>query len=225
VARNATRIANPGNQTMRIIGGLHRSRKLLPPRDDRTTRPITDRVKQSLFDRLWSMGLVTLESEGESAEGGAGGGNVIDLFAGTGSLGLEALSRGSARCLFVEKDRSARDLLQKNLESLDLTAQARIIAMDALAASWLTVVPAEYRPVRVVFVDPPYALTDEPEAYARMAELIAAIAAAPGVMEPGGVAILRTSDHAKVAAVAGWEGPTSHSYGSMVLHFYRAPSC
>jgi 16S rRNA (guanine966-N2)-methyltransferase len=205
---------------MRIIGGLHRSRKLLAPRDDRTTRPITDRVKQSLFDRLWSMGLVTLESGGESADAGGGGGNVIDLFAGTGSLGLEALSRGSARCLFVEKDRSARDLLQKNLTSLDLAGQARIIAMDALAASWLTVVPAECRPVRVVFVDPPYALTDDPEAYARVADLIAAIGAAPGLMEPGGVAVLRTSDHAQVAPVAGWDGPATYSYGSMVLHFY-----
>ena len=80
---------------MRIIGGIHRSRHLHPPRDIHTTRPITDRVKVALFDRLWDAGLLE-------------GGSVLDIFSGTGSLGLEALSRGMDHCIFIERDKYSR---------------------------------------------------------------------------------------------------------------------
>ena len=209
---------------MRVIGGFHRSRKLLPPKDDLTTRPITDRVKQSLFDRLWAMGVFGVDADTDSApEGGnaGAGGHVLDIFAGTGSLGIEALSRGSGRCVFVEKDRMARVILERNLAELGLTDRSTVICRDALAAAWIGVVAQSCRPVRVIFLDPPYALTNDPPSAARLAELMATLAAAPGLVEPAGILVLRTSAGAVApVAVAGWEGPVTHPYGSMSLHFY-----
>ena len=72
---------------MRIIAGTHRGRTLLGPEGDDVTRPITDRVKENLFNRLHSLGVI-------------GYGRVLDVFAGTGSMGLEALSRGATHCTF-----------------------------------------------------------------------------------------------------------------------------
>jgi 16S rRNA G966 N2-methylase RsmD len=84
------------------------------------------------------------------------------------------------------------------------------------------VIPADFRPIRVVFLDPPYAMTDSPESGARIAGLMASLVAAPGLIEPGGVLMLRTRDQATPpSAVPGCQGPTSHPYGSMVLHFYN----
>src|SRR5439155_10416859 len=96
---------------MRIIAGELRGRKLLPPEGD-ATRPITDRVKQSLFDILAPS---------------IAGSTVYDCFAGTGSLGLECLSRGAERTVFFENDRSALARLQKNIAALDIQGRARII--------------------------------------------------------------------------------------------------
>src|SRR5205809_4215568 len=89
---------------MRIIAGEFRGRKLLPPEGD-ATRPITDRVKQSLFD------ILTPHIEGA---------RVYDLFAGTGSMGLECLSRGASYATFFESDRSALERLNKNIATLKL---------------------------------------------------------------------------------------------------------
>ena len=89
---------------MRIIAGEFRGRKLLPPDGD-ATRPITDRVKQSLFDIL-----------NPKIEGSV----VLDVFAGTGSMGLECLSRGARQASFFEKDRSAVERLNRNLQTLNL---------------------------------------------------------------------------------------------------------
>jgi len=99
---------------MRIIAGIHRGRRLLPPAND-ATRPITDRVKQSLFD--------VLSPRIEGAR-------VLDIFAGTGSMGLESLSRGASSAMFFESDRSAVRLLRQNIESLGLADQSTIISMD-----------------------------------------------------------------------------------------------
>ena len=92
---------------MRIIAGTHRGRTLLAPADAETTRPITDRVKENLFNRLHSLGVL-------------GYGRVLDVFCGTGSMGLEALSRGADHCTFVDRDRDAIDRLQQNLDTLGI---------------------------------------------------------------------------------------------------------
>ena len=195
---------------MRIIGGTHRSRRLLAPPDRETSRPIIDRVKQSLFDRIWSMGLIGTDSAA---------GRVLDIFSGTGSLGLEALSRGSEHCTFVEKDRRIKDLLKENLSALDLTGRATVLGVDALASGWLDRLEPRAPPATgLIFCDPPYRMTADPALAERVADLIARLAT---VTRAGGVAVLRTEVRTSAPTVDGWAGMDSYRYGSMVLHFYE----
>jgi len=189
---------------MRVIAGLHRSRKLLAPKDASTTRPITDRVKTSLFDRLAAAGLF----EGECA--------VLDLFAGTGSLGIEALSRGATHCTFVERDKPILKLLAQNLDLLNLRPQSTVVPADAMGHG---LVPRLWhKPYHLIFCDPPYVLTTEAEACAKVTEQMARLAE---VAAPGAWMTLRTSEHAEGLASAGWDGPTQWGYGSMTVWVYR----
>lgn len=190
---------------MRIIGGEFRSRRLIPPADEQTTRPITDRVKQALFDRLWDAGLLE--------EGAA-----VDAFAGTGSLGLEALSRGVEHCTFIERDRDSRQRLEKNIAALGVQDRTLVLKVDALTAGWLNALP--HRPLRLFFCDPPYRLTDDERSRGQVLSLLAAVA--PHLI-PGGVCILRTEKHIDAESVEGFESPKRHVYGSMALHFYQTP--
>ena len=189
---------------MRIIGGTHRSRGLLAPPDAGTTRPITDRVKQSVFDRLVALELM--------------GGNVLDIFAGTGSLGLEALSRGADHCAFVEQHRAVRELLKKNLHALGLDQQATVLGVDALGANWVALLAN--LPVRLMFCDPPYAVTRDPVSMARVARLLETLA---GPAEPGGALVLRTDDRTPPPSAPGWEDPRTTRYGSMAVHLFQRP--
>src|SRR5947209_6981741 len=126
---------------MRVIGGEFRGRKLLPPPSE-VTRPITDRVKQSLFDILTSE---------------LSGARVYDCFAGTGSMGLESLSRGAAEAIFFEADRPALARLRKNIESLGVAGRSRVVAGDLFR--WFAEPPiaraADLR-IDLIFLDPPY---------------------------------------------------------------------
>jgi len=130
---------------MRIISGRFRSRQLLTPKDAETTRPIPDRVKESLFSML---------------RGNCEGAKVLDCFAGTGAIGLEALSRGAEHVTFVEKDRKAADLLEKNISHLEAGEETDVVRADALGPAALTRCP---KPVDLVFFDPPYPLVLDPE--------------------------------------------------------------
>jgi len=127
---------------MRIIAGEFRGRKLLPPQGQQT-RPITDRVKQSLFDIL-----------APSIEGAV----VFDCFAGTGSLGLEALSRGASRAVFFEQDRSAVRLLQENIRALGVSDRAKVVSADLFR--WFEK-PEWAISAGMVFLDPPYRFLSE----------------------------------------------------------------
>jgi len=129
-------VARSSNQ-VRIIGGEHRRRQL-KVLDRPGLRPTPDRVRETLFNWLASV---------------VPGARVLDLFAGSGVLGLEALSRGADWCDLVEKDGGAARLLQSNLELLRLTERARVQHQDAQA--FLRHAPA--RPYDLVFLDPPYA--------------------------------------------------------------------
>jgi len=127
---------------MRVIGGHDRGRRLRAPRGLRT-RPTADRVRETLFDVLGPA---------------VGGACVLDLFAGTGAVGIEALSRGAARVVLVERDQSALRALRANLAALGASrAAARVIAGDVL--NLLPALGAEEGPFDFVFVDPPYATT------------------------------------------------------------------
>jgi 16S rRNA (guanine966-N2)-methyltransferase len=124
---------------MRIIAGEFRGRRLLAPRGS-LTRPITDRVKQSVFDILAALPPAEL---------------AYDCFAGTGSLGLEALSRGAQRVIFFESDRGAAARLRRNLADLSLGARAQVVGGDLF--SILDQPPAgNPRSCSLLFLDPPY---------------------------------------------------------------------
>ncbi|OJU20015.1 MULTISPECIES: 16S rRNA (guanine(966)-N(2))-methyltransferase RsmD [unclassified Sphingomonas] len=121
---------------MRIIAGQWRGRPLVAPKGD-TTRPTADRTREALFSMLASR----IGSFEELA--------VADLFAGSGALGLEALSRGAARCLFVEQDKPALDALRANIAKLGATGA------DVRATSVLSLGPAPAA-LDLVMMDPPY---------------------------------------------------------------------
>lgn len=157
---------------MRIIAGELRGRRIAPP-EGRDTRPMLDRVREALFSTLGSV----LEDA-----------PVLDLFAGTGSLGLEALSRGASRARFVERDRRALRLLRENVETLGVADRAEMVGGDALAAAqWSFASDATLAPA-VAFLDPPYRLLRERAGRARL--LAAARALAEEVLAPGGVVVL-----------------------------------
>ncbi|HXX89898.1 MAG TPA: 16S rRNA (guanine(966)-N(2))-methyltransferase RsmD [Acidimicrobiales bacterium] len=126
---------------MRVVGGSARGRRLRAPAG-RATRPTADRVREAIFDMLDTM----LELEGAT---------VVDLFAGSGALGIEALSRGAARVVFVERAAPALAAIRANLESTGLAgARAEVVRADALGWS------AGAQHVTLALADPPYAFDD-----------------------------------------------------------------
>lgn len=125
---------------MRVVGGKLRSRPLRGPKSD-AVRPTSDRLREALFNIL-------THSYGDPATGA----RVLDLFAGTGALGIEAISRGAAYTLFVDEGVEARALLRDNIESLGLGGVTRIFRRDATKLGLAH--PLE--PFSLVFLDPPY---------------------------------------------------------------------
>lgn len=124
---------------MRIVAGAYRGRPLCPPASD-ATRPTIDRVREALFSSLYSL------------LGGFDGAVVLDAFAGSGALGLEALSRGAQQVVFCERDHAAQDVIRTNIESLGVGNEAELRCVDVLAKP--PVLPGY--PYNVVLLDPPY---------------------------------------------------------------------
>jgi len=122
---------------MRIIAGEWRGRKIAAPKGE-GTRPTADRTRETLFAML------------ASRLGDFGGLQVADLFAGSGALGLEALSRGAASCLFVEQDRAAADVIRGNIAALGAGAKTRVEAGSVMGLR-----PAP-KPFDLILADPPY---------------------------------------------------------------------
>ncbi len=123
---------------MRIISGTSKGRKLATPKG-LTVRPTSDRVKESIFN--------ILTGQIEGAE-------VLDLFAGTGNLGIEALSRGAKEVTFIEKTRRAVRLIQRNLEQFGMSEQSEVLFMDASRA--IGILKQRRRIFDLIFMDPPY---------------------------------------------------------------------
>lgn len=140
---------------MRIIAGKYRSRILKSLKGD-ALRPTSDRLRVTLFDVL-----------GRAVEGS----RFLDVFAGTGAVGIEALSRGAAEAIFIEHHAPAARLIRRNLDSLEISRGATILTADALAAlEKLTArQSAVTQPINFVFVDPPYAAHED---YTRTLELL-----------------------------------------------------
>ncbi len=123
---------------MRVVAGEAGGRALVAP-EGTTTRPTSDRVRESIFNMLFSLG---------ATEDAA----VLDLYAGSGALGIEALSRGATSCVFVEQDRAAIEAIYENLETLRFDDRATVIQADVL--TWID--RNEHR-FDLVLADPPYA--------------------------------------------------------------------
>lgn len=144
---------------MRVIAGEFRGRSLVAP-SGQTTRPILDRVKVALFDWLGSR-LALPGSLPPVA--------VLDIFSGSGSLGIEALSRGAASCVFIETEMSALQCLRSNIESLNLGGRVQVL-MDS--ADLARPVPASDDAFGLVFLDPPYRLSEDASPTSVMGRLI-----------------------------------------------------
>jgi 16S rRNA (guanine966-N2)-methyltransferase len=127
---------------MRIVAGRHRGRRLLAPLGE-TVRPTSDRAREALFNILSHGRLATEDTPFADA-------TVLDAFAGTGALGLEALSRGAAEAVFIEQDREALAILRQNIAAFGENARARVVAGDA------TRPPRAASACALVFLDPPY---------------------------------------------------------------------
>jgi len=133
---------------MRIIAGAKRGMKLLSPKAQ-VSRPITDRVKESLFSVLYKYDLPN-------------GKMVADLFCGVGSLGLEALSRGAGFVTFVEKDPKVIAILEKNIEKAKYAGESKVIRANAFKVG--AVLNFDEQKYGLVFVDPPYSATRDVQA-------------------------------------------------------------
>ena len=189
---------------MRIIAGTHRGRPLLPP-PGRNTRPITDRVKESLFSII-----------GPQIQGT----RVADIFAGTGSLGLEALSRGAASVLFCEKDRAALRLLRQNITTLGLADGASISSRNAWQlARWCRVTES----FDLIFLDPPYSDSRGVSAAGQVGRLLTDLGNSE-LLKAAGLIILRhETAYSRQAEYSPFVLSEARSYGGMTLSFLSRP--
>jgi len=172
---------------MRVISGSARGRKLVVPKGD-LTRPTGDRVREAIFNSLFSLAAIE-------------GATVLDLFAGSGALGIEALSRGAAHATFVENDRQALSAIRTNLESLGFEGNATVVAGDAL--NYL----ARGEGWDLLLLDPPYG-------FDRWDELVALVHDAEVVFE---------SDR-EIELPEGWSTHRVRRYGGTVVTLATAPA-
>ena len=187
---------------MRIIAGNARGRRLKAPRGLKT-RPATARARESIFSRL----NVRLDFEGLA---------VLDIFAGSGSLGIEALSRGAAHATFVDSSKAATLVIRENLEALGLSNRARIITTDLDRA--LPELAIAKKNFGLVFVDAPYASDISNDVLAMLAEL--------NLVAPEGWIVIRQFKRAPEAPTApdGFEQFTVSIIGDHRIAYYRRSS-
>jgi 16S rRNA (guanine966-N2)-methyltransferase len=172
---------------MRIIAGEHRGARIFSPKG-RDTRPTSDRVREAAFNLI----------------GPVDGATVLDLFAGSGGMGLEALSRGAASVTFVENDREALRAIDRNLDKLRVTG-ARVVPRDALQA-----LTTERNTYDLVLCDPPYGYAD----HERLAPyLVKALA-------PDGLLVYETGAREQ-PEIQGLRVRTSRTYGSARLTLFQ----
>ena len=177
---------------MRVIAGLARGHPLVAPRD-RATRPITDRVKETLFAII-----------GERAVDAT----VLDLYAGSGAIGIEALSRGAVHATFVETARPALTAIRTNLERTRLAAAASVISVDA--GRFLDAPSGG--PFELVFLDPPY---DERAIVAPLRAVVPSLA-------PGAIVVIKHFWRTELPEVAGLELRRQRRFGETMLTFLEA---
>lgn len=186
---------------MRIVGGQYRGRPLAAPADD-STRPTSDRVREAVFNIL-THGIADFSLQGV---------HVLDLFAGTGALGIEALSRGARYCLFVEEGAEARGAIRRNIETFGLTGVTKIFRRDATALG----AASNHGTFGLVFLDPPYGKG--------LAERALASAASGQWLAPGAVAVIEERKGAAIALPPGFTALDQRTWGDTQALFARLSS-
>jgi len=169
---------------MRVVAGTLRGRRIESPRGD-ATRPTTDKVREAVFNALGSLGIVE-------------GGRVVDLFAGTGALGIEALSRGASHCTFVERDRAALAVLRDNITALGLHEVATVVSGDATSPANAGI------ECDVLLADPPYG-------FVAWQDLMNRVRA--------DVVVIESDD--SIGEIEGWETVRERRYGRTTVTFLR----
>ncbi|MFD1625747.1 16S rRNA (guanine(966)-N(2))-methyltransferase RsmD [Azospirillum griseum] len=179
---------------MRIVGGKHRGRRLAAP-DGRDTRPTTDRTREAIFNILahaeWAPAF-----EGVIA---------ADVFCGTGALGLEALSRGAARCSFLDSGKPALDCVRANIAALGEADSAIVLRADA------TRPPPASAPCGLIFLDPPYAKGFAPLTLAALART--------GWLADGALAVVEVGDRDPLPPPSGFTALDERRYGDTRVCF------
>ncbi len=181
---------------MRIVGGEWRGRRLIGPKAE-GIRPTSDRLREALFN-------VLAHAYDDAAEEAV----VLDLFAGTGALGFEALSRGAARALFVDEGRQAGLLIREGIAALGCGGRARLIPRDATRLG-----PALDQPATLVFCDPPYAKNLAPAALTA--------AASGGWLAPGALVLVEEAAAAGPVLPPGFSELERRGYGETAVTFGR----
>lgn len=183
---------------MRIVGGKFKGHSIAPPQGA-ATRPTTDRVRESIFNIL-AHGVKGLEIEGA---------RVLDLFAGTGAMGLEAISRGARFCQFVDDSADARGLIRKNADSLGVIGLAKIWRRDATDLG-----PCAPQPgFDLVFADPPYGKGLGEKALRSLID--------GQWLNPNAIVVLEETVKAELASASGLTLIDERDYGDTKVRFYR----
>jgi len=175
---------------IRIISGQYGGRKIEAP-DNSRTHPMGERIRNAMFN--------SIGSEVEGAE-------VLDVFAGTGSVGLEALSRGAKAATFIERDHVAAKILAKNINTLD--AEDRVVIIRTTVMNWLET--SKQNQFDLIFADPPY---NDPQ-FSTVAKLLP-------LLKPGGLMVLSHPGGSEVPTKPGVVVVDNRSYGNANLTFYR----
>jgi len=183
---------------MRVVGGRLRGRNLAAP-SSREIRPTADRLRESLFNIL-------VHAYDDPLQGA----RVLDLFAGTGALGIEAISRGATFALFVDTGAEARALLRNNVEALGLGGVTKIFRRDATNLGAAHPLP----PFTVVFLDPPYGKG--------LAETALVSLRDGGWLGPGALLVVEEAKEAGFAAPAGFEELERRAYDDTELVFIKS---
>jgi 16S rRNA (guanine966-N2)-methyltransferase len=181
---------------MRIIAGTYRSRVLKSPKG-LALRPTSDRLRETLFNVLGA---------------GISGSRFLDVFAGTGAVGIEALSRGATYATFIENHGPSAALIRKNLASLEISSAVNVICADAVKGLATSSTSHQYD---YIFIDPPYAATED---YSRVMKHVAS----SNILAPGGIVIV---EHRKTFNIAEACGSLKRvrllRQGDAALSFYR----
>jgi 16S rRNA (guanine966-N2)-methyltransferase len=183
---------------MRIVAGKFRGRSIASPQHD-GTRPTSDRVREAVFNIL-SNGAHPISFDGM---------HVLDLFAGTGALGLEALSRGAATCMFVDDSADARGVIRDNVEAFGLTGVTKIFRRDATGLGEA----GKYGGKSLVFLDPPYGKG--------LAELALMSAGTGGWLIDGAIVVIEERKGVGVTLPADFVGFDRRSWGDTQVTFAR----